>query len=120
MTKQFNPTTGGRGIEWTDATRNAIGGCLHDCRWEMPDGTVAICYAKTLAERGRLAQFYPHGFEHHYLRPSALKALAAGATPLLIFVDSMSDLFAAPEEHVRLVLDALRHAPHHAFQVLTK
>ena len=29
MTVQFNPKTGGRGIEWTDETRNAVGGCLH-------------------------------------------------------------------------------------------
>ncbi len=121
MTVQFNPRTGGRGIEWTDETRNATGGCLHDCRWKMPDGAVAVCYAKTVAERVAQAA-YPHGFEHHYFRPEALKALAAGDRPRLIFVDSMSDLFAAnvPREHVLAVLAAMRKAPQHAYQSLTK
>ncbi len=122
MTVQFNPRTGGRGIEWCDETRNATGGCLHDCRWKMPDGTVAGCYAKALAESGVARSAYPHGFEHHYWRPEALKALAAGDRPRLIFVDSMSDLFAAnvPREHVLVVLAAMRKAPHHAYQSLTK
>ena len=39
----------GRGIEWTDYTSNIIAGCKHDCRWEMPDGKIAICYAETTA-----------------------------------------------------------------------
>jgi protein gp37 len=88
----------------------------------MPDGTIAGCYAKEIAESGLAAKAYPHGFEHHYWRPSALKALAAGTDPLLIFIDSMSDLFEAtvPEEHVRLTLQAMSHASHHAYQSLTK
>ena len=122
MTIQFNPKTGGRGIEWCDETPGATGGCLHDCKWEMPDGTVAGCYAKQLAEHGVAKNAYPHGFEHHYWRPGQLKALAAGNTPRLRFIDSMSDLFApnVPAEHVHAVLDALRAAPHHTFQSLTK
>src|SRR2546430_3943423 len=67
----------------------------------MPDGSVAECYAKTLAESGVAKAAYPHGFEHHYWRPEALRSLTAGDEPLLIFCDSMSDLFAAnrSEEH---------------------
>jgi len=122
MSKQFNPATGGRGIEWTDETRNATGGCLHDCQWEMPDGTIAVCYAKEIAESGQGSQFYNQGFEHHYWRPHVLKELPRGNEPLLIFVDSMSDMFAAnvPEEHVLANLDAMRKAPHHTYQSLTK
>jgi protein gp37 len=122
MTVQFHPRTGGRGIEWTDETRNALGGCMHECKWGMPDGTVAVCYAKTLAEHGVAKAAYPHGFEHHYWRPEKLRELAAGSEPLLIFCDSMSDLFAAnvPAEHVRAVLRAMRGAPQHAYQSLTK
>lgn len=122
MTVQFKAKTGGRGIEWCDETRNATGGCLHDCKWEMPDGTVAGCYAKALAEAGVAKAGYPHGFEHHYFRPNALKTLAAGSSPRLIFCDSMSDLFApnVPAEHVHQVLDAMRAAPHHTYQSLTK
>src|SRR5262245_25102716 len=137
MTTQFKPETGGRGIEWCDRTENAIGGCEHDCRWEMdcPDcagadcqacgGTgklTAICYAKEVAESGQVRKFYPHGFEHHYWRPATLKQLTAGKEPELIFCDSMSDMFAAnvPEEHVVATLDAMRNGAHHAYQSLTK
>jgi protein gp37 len=122
MTKQFHPTTGGRGIEWTDETINAIGGCTHGCRWRMPDGTEAICYAEHLAEHGVAKKAYPQGFAHHYFRPHELPKLPAGVEPKLIFVDSMSDLFGAdvPAEHVRAVLAAMRRVPHHAYQSLTK
>lgn len=121
MTIQFK---GGnrRGIEWCDETRNATGGCVHECQWEMPDGTLAICYAKELAESGLVKQFYPHGFEHHYWRPEMLKPLTRGSEPLLIFCDSMSDLFAAnvPAEHVHAILAAMGKAPHHVYMSLTK
>jgi len=122
MTVQYNPKTGGRGIEWTDRTENPIGGCLHNCKWEMPDGTVAVCYAKELAENGVAKAAYPHGFEHHYWRPNALKNLTKGREPELIFPDSMSDMFErnVPEARTIAVLDAMRSAPHHTFQALTK
>jgi protein gp37 len=122
MTVQFKPRTGGRGIEWCDETRNVTGGCMHECRWEMPDGTTAICYAESLAENGVASAAYPHGFKHHYWRPEQLKALAKGKDPLLIFCDSMSDLFApaVPEEQVRQILAAMKKSPHHTYQSLTK
>ena len=122
MTVQFHVETGNRGIEWCDETRNATGGCMHDCKWVMPDGSVAVCYAKMLAEHGVAKRAYPHGFEHHYWRPEALRQLTAGDEALLIFCDSMSDLFAAnvPAEHVKAVLGAMKKAPHHTYQSLTK
>jgi protein gp37 len=122
MTIQFKPNTGGRGIEWTDATRNATGGCMHDCRWQMPDGTVAICYAEDLAEHGVAKKAYPNGFKHYYWRKDGIRNLTAGSDPLLIFCDSMSDMFAAnvPSDHVRQILVAMGIAPQHAYQSLTK
>jgi protein gp37 len=122
MAIQFNRRTGDRGIEWCDETRNPIGGCLHGCRWEMPDGTVAVCYAKTMAEQGKASYAYQRGFAHHYWRPTVLKQLALGDEPLLIFLDSMSDMFApyVPEEQVCAILDAIAKAPHHTYQSLTK
>ena len=122
MAEQFNPRTGGRGIQWCDVTIGPVGGCLHECRWQMPDGTIAGCYAKELAESGVAKAAYPHGFEHHYWRPGTLKQLAAGGEPRLIFVDSMSDLFAhnVPREHVLATLEAMGRAPQHAHQSLTK
>ena len=70
MTKQFKPKTGGRGIEWSDTTFSPLSGCRHDCRWRIPDGTVAVCYAEDLAERGVAKSKYPQGFKHHYWRPN--------------------------------------------------
>ena len=72
-----------KGIEWTrirDAdgterpgyTWNPTGGCFHGCTWEMPDGSLTQCYAKTIAER--FTSGYPKGFEHHYWRPHSLNA----------------------------------------------
>ncbi len=84
MTVQFNPRTGGRGIEWCIETRNAIGGCMHECRWQMPDGSVAICYAEHLAEDGVAKRAYSQGFKHHYFRPKGIKQLARGKEPSLI------------------------------------
>lgn len=121
MTIQHKPKTGSRGIEWTDRTVGPVGGCQHGCRWRMPDGTVAVCYAEMIAEN--LAQAaYPQGFAHHYWRPHMLEALKAGKDPELRFVDSMGDLFGpwVPRDQVLAVLEAMAGAPHHTFQSLTK
>ena len=122
MTVQYHPETGERGIEWTDETRNPIGGCKHGCRWFMPDGTEAICYAEEIAESGVAKRAYPHGFAHHYFRPDALQQLARGNDPLLIFADSMSDMFApnVPEDQIHQMLDKMREGRHHSYQSLTK
>lgn len=110
-----------RGIEWTDYTWNPVAGCQHACRWEMPDGTVAVCYAETVAER--VAQdAYPHGFQHHYWKPQMLNKPLSVKTPSHIFLDSMADLMGAwvPDEQVEAVLDICRRAHWHTFQLLTK
>lgn len=51
-----------------------------------------------------------------------LRELARGKEPRLIFCDSMSDMFApnVPAEQVITILNAMRTAPHHAYQSLTK
>jgi DNA repair photolyase len=110
----------GRGIQWTDFTWNPIGGCNHACRWKMPDGTIAECYAETTAKKFK--RHYPHGFEHHYWRPEKLHDPIKLNKPARIFVDSMSDLMGAwvPEEQVRQVLDICGTASWHQFQLLTK
>lgn len=114
-------TATGRGIEWTDHTWNVIGGCAHQCRWEMPDGKVAICYAEAVAE-GVAIEHYPQGFAAHYWHPRRLREPLDQKTPGKIFCDSMADLFGVqvPEEHIRRVLDVMRQAHWHTFQVLTK
>lgn len=91
------------------------------CAWKMPDGSVAECYAKTIAER--VAQSaYPDGFTGHYWRPEVLHEPLKLKKPARIFMDSMSDLMGSwvPAEQVEQVLDICRRAPHHTFQLLTK
>lgn len=120
MNKQVKSATK-RGIEWTDYSWNAIGGCQHGCRWVMPDGSIAECYAETVAER--VAQSaYPHGFEHHYWRPELLNEPLKLTRPARIFLDSMSDLMGmwVKDEEVTQVLDICRQAHWHQFQLLTK
>jgi len=122
MTPQFNSERSSRGIEWCDYTWNMTGGCEYGCRWRMPDGTEAICYAEDLAENGLATKAFPQGFNHHYWRPNRIKEPAKEKTPSLIFMDSMSDLFGpwVPDEQVVTALQTAKEASHHVFIVLTK
>ncbi len=120
MNKQRKPS-GSRGIEWTDFTWNPVQGCKHGCRWTMPDGSVAECYAETIANR--VAQrAYSHGFEHHYWNPHKLREPLKVQEPARIFLDSMSDLMGnwVPADEIEQVLDICREASWHDFQLLTK
>jgi protein gp37 len=120
MNKQ-KKANGGRGIEWTDYTWNPVGGCLHRCRWQMPDGSIARCYAEDIANR--VAQkTYVHGFEHHYWNPHLLQEPLKVKKASRIFLDSMSDLMGAwvDADHIEQVLEICRQAPQHNFQLLTK
>lgn len=113
-------TLHGRGIQWCDFTWNAVGGCKHACRWSMPDGSIAICYAEEVAKKFRAG--YPLGFEHHYWRPQNLAEPLKLKQPAKIFLDSMADLFGhwVPAEQIQQVLDVTRTAHWHTFQALTK
>ncbi len=121
MNKQYKSASS-RGIEWTDHTWNPVGGCKHGCRWTMPDGSTAICYAEEVAVNLRTDKFYPNGFEHHYWHPERLGEPAKLKTPAKIFLDSMSDLMGSwvPDDQIHKVLDACTAAPQHSFQLLTK
>lgn len=121
MNKQFNPKTGRRGIEWCDYTWNSIGGCRHRCRWMMPDGSIAICYAEAVANRVA-QQAYPEGFEHHYWRPNMLNEPFLLKEPARIFLDSMADLMGnwVPSDQIHQVLDICWRASQHTFLLLTK
>lgn len=114
-------TTRSRGIEWTDYTYNPIAGCQHGCRWRMPDGKIARCYAENVAEN--LAQSaYPNGFEFHYWKPEILDRPLRIATPSRIFVGSMADVFGAwaTDEQINAVFEICRLAHWHTFLFLTK
>lgn len=87
----------------------------------MPDGSIAECYAKTIAERVT-QDAYSQGFEHHYWRPQVLEEPLKQKIPSRIFLDSMSDLMGywVPEVQIEQVLEICRQASHHTFQLLTK
>lgn len=112
---------GPTGIEWCNWTWNPVGGCKHRCRWTMPDGTTAICYAEATAE-GVARNAYQQGFEHHYWNPNRLDEPLKLKEPSKIFIDSMSDLMGAwvPEDQINTVLSVCRRADWHTFQLLTK
>lgn len=112
---------GPNGIEWTQFSWNPVSGCHHACTWTMPDGRVAECYAKTVAERVAMTA-YPEGFAHHYWHPERLEEPLKVKKPARIFLDSMSDLMGAwvPDEQIEDVLDICRRASWHQFQLLTK
>jgi protein gp37 len=104
-------------IEWTDATWNPVRGCTKispGCRH---------CYAETFAERFRGVPGHPYeqGFDLR-LVPEKLAQPLQWATPKMIFVNSMSDLFheRIPDDYVNRVVRIMEMANWHTYQVLTK
>ena len=104
-------------IEWTSATWNPVTGCT-----KVSPGC-DHCYAETFAERWRGVPGHPYekGFDLQ-LRPERLEQPLSWRKPLVIFVNSMSDLFHAdiPEAYIQQVVEVMRQASWHTFQVLTK
>lgn len=115
------------GIEWTRVysrrgfSWNPVKGCLHDCMWRMPDGAVAECYAKTVAERVA-SHAYPNGFKHLSFDEKVMDEPIRMKEPVGIFLDSMSDLVGAqvPDEWINRVLETVRATPQHIYFLLTK
>ncbi len=109
-------------IEWTDFTWNPIQGCMHDCHWQMNDGTVAECYAKTIARKFQSNSFMRDGFEKIYWNPDRLMEPLGKKAPSKLFLDSLSDLMGkdVPEEYIHKVLAVTELADWHVFQLLTK
>jgi protein gp37 len=104
-------------IEWTQATWNPVTGCN-----KISPGC-KHCYAERMAKRLQAMgqPNYSNGFEltihqHMLERPLQWKK------PMLIFVNSMSDLFHEniPEAFIRRVFETMRCASWHCFQILTK
>lgn len=110
-----------RGIEWCDYTWNPVGGCQHRCRWQMPDGKVAVCYAETTS-KGIAQKYFANGWETHYFWESKLEQPLKLKTPARIFLDSMSDLMGhwVPDEQIKAVLEICGRAKQHTFLLLTK
>jgi protein gp37 len=104
-------------IEWTDATWNPVRGCT-----KISPGC-KHCYAETFAERFRGVAGHPYeqGFDPR-LVPEKLGEPFKWATPRMVFVNSMSDLFHTyvPDEYIERVTGVMVTANWHTYQVLTK
>jgi protein gp37 len=115
------------GIEWTHPhgrpgfTANPVKGCKHACRWRMPDGKIAICYAEAIAKKFP-GKHYANGFDSLSFDPKELDCIDKLKEPSAIFMDSMSDLFGhdVPEEWIKRTLVAIQKSPWHIFFTLTK
>src|SRR5258707_13728479 len=104
-------------IEWTDATWNPVRGCT-----KISPGC-KHCYAETFAERFRGVPGHPYeqGFDLR-LVPSKLNEPFKWATPRMVFVNSMSDLFHTdvPDDYIESVAKVMTRPNWHPYQVLTK
>ena len=104
-------------IEWTDATWNPVRGCT-----KISPGC-KHCYAETFAERFRGVPGHPYeqGFDLKLI-PEKLFEPLRWTSPKTVFVNSMSDLFqdGVPYEYIESVLDVMKLAKWHTYQVLTK
>lgn len=104
-------------IEWTESTWNPLTGCT-----KISPGC-KHCYAERMARRLQAMgqPNYVNGFQLT-LHEHALEAPLGWKKPQMIFVNSMSDLFHrdVPSEFIQKVLDVMRRASWHTFQILTK
>ena len=104
-------------IEWTDVTWNPIRGCT-----KISPGCVH-CYAETFAERFRGVPGHPYeqGFDLRRVPEKLLEPFRL-ASPKMIFVNSMSDLFHkdVTDEEVIDIARVMVNADWHTYQVLTK
>ncbi len=119
-------------IEWTNWTWNPLTGCTR-----VTDGC-EHCYAFTLhdsrhaiyaANNGHwtpngkpMPKQYARPFSELQLLPERLEQPLQIKEPSLVFVNSMSDLFHSqvPDSYIFQVIEVMRRAHWHTFQVLTK
>lgn len=113
-------------IEWTEATWNPTTGC------DRVSPGCDNCYAMTLSRRLKAMgspKYQRDGDPRTSgpgfgltVHPDSLNVPRRWASPRLIFVNSMSDLFheSVSVEFVAAVFDVIRETPQHTYQVLTK
>ncbi|MCY4188538.1 MAG: phage Gp37/Gp68 family protein [Bryobacterales bacterium] len=105
------------GIEWTETTWNPVTGCS-----KVSDGC-KHCYAERMSRRLQAMGLdkYGRGFQVAQ-HPGTLEAPCGWASPRLVFVNSMSDLFheAVEPRFIQSVFRVMNSCPRHTFQVLTK
>jgi len=104
-------------IEWTEQTWNPTVGCS-----KISPGC-AHCYAEVMAKR--LQAMGVKGYENGFcltLLPTRLAEPMKRKQPTVYFVNSMSDLFheEIPDSYLLQILEVMRLASQHTFQILTK
>lgn len=104
-------------IEWTNATWNPVTGCT-----KISPGCTH-CYAERMALRLQaMGQAnYANGFQVT-LQEDMLQRPLQWKKPMLIFVNSMSDLFHldVPLPFIKRLFGVMKQADWHCFQILTK
>lgn len=103
-------------IEWTDKSWNPVTGCS-----KISEGC-KNCYAEAMANRLKhILPKYEHGFKVA-IHPGELNRPFTWKEPANVFVNSMSDLGheSIPWHFTNLIIDTMRRANWHTFQVLTK
>lgn len=104
-------------IEWTDATWNPVRGCT------SAGPGCDHCYARRFSERFRGVKGHPfeQGFDLR-LVPEKLAEPLSWASPRMVFVNSVSDLFheSIPTDYIEQVARVMEASPWHTYQVLTK
>jgi protein gp37 len=113
-------------IEWTEATWNPTTGC------DRVSSGCDNCYALSLAKRLKAMGNPKYQIDGDprtsgpgfgiALHEDALTIPERWATPRVVFVNSMSDLFHArvPTPFIERVFDVMVRTPRHTYQVLTK
>lgn len=113
-------------IEWTDATWNPTTGC------DRTSPGCDNCYALTLAKRLKAmgAKKYQQDGDARTSGPGfaltvhqdALYVPKRWASPRMVFVNSMSDLFHpdVPDDFIKSVFEVMETTPRHTYQLLTK
>ena len=104
-------------IEWTDRTWNPVTGCS-----KLSTGC-AHCYAEIMAHRLKAmgVNKYENGFTPT-LHESVLGEPLKWKHSHTVFVCSMADLFheAVPFDFIDKIMNTIRQAKHHRYQILTK
>jgi protein gp37 len=101
-------------IGWCDITVNPVQGCPRGCVWNESE-----CYAKLTWNRHKGQPGWAKDFSKPEFFPDRLKGFRT-KRPLIIFIDSMSDIGWWGEEWFDATAKAMHENPHNIYLALTK